>query len=356
MKRLFLGRRWWIALLLSCPLSGQLTQATGDDFTVAVWNDTHTERGRTTWTNAVDWMLGLNGRGPAGQSARSYWNIKAIAGVGDMVSTGGDDCDTAAVGSWTFATGEFNRLFALGLPGIWPQGNHDICAQYTTLFGAIPGISYGASATLQSQTFDVAVTGGIVRLGFVGAGVADDMASGQPSRTFVDAAIAASQSNRQWMFLRHVGTYEDNGTSGAVHVYPADGNLGWCNDTTQCAGNVGVHTGTALRDAFYQHEAQVYWGTHGHNGYVAFDSLVADDGHTVNVTGNLGASGNPPGWITLWKFRPSHSDIQVAAYLAYNGVTGSLYAGPHTIGWTPLLVSNGNTAMSGGVRVTGAVH
>lgn len=90
-----------------------------------------------------------------------------------------------------------------------------------------------------------------------------------------------------------------------------------------------------MRDNFYAREPRVYWGVHGHNGYVAVDSLTAGDGHTVHVTGNLGASGGTPGWITLLKFRPARNEVQVAVYLSNAGVEGSLYSGPFAWAWTP---------------------
>ena len=189
---------------------GQLTPATGDDFTVAVYNDIHTDNGPQQWTDAVDWLVGANGRGPGGMAAVSYWNIKAIAGVGDYVTNCNDSNWKAFLAGW-------RRISAFGLPGIWPPGNHDQCAPYTASFGS----------SLQSARVDVSTTLGAVHLGLLGVGVADDM-------------------------------------------------------------------------------------------------------HDVHVTGNLGASGSTPGWITLLKFRPSHRDIQVAVYLSQDGAAGSIYARPYT--------------------------
>jgi hypothetical protein len=294
---------------------GQLPRAAGDDFTIAVYNDIHTDNGPAEWTNAVDWLVGANGRGPGGVSAVVYWNIQAIAGVGDYVTF----CNDA---NWSAFLAAWHRIMALGLPGIWPQGNHDACAQYTASFGS----------SLQSATVDVSTTLGLVRLGLLGVGVADDMSAGQPSRRWADRIFAAAQPDRQWIFLRHVGTYALYATPGP-YAYPADGDSGWCKSYAECAGfpNAGV----ALRDDFYAREERVYWGVHGHNGYVAMNGMTAGDGHPVRVTGNLGASGGTPGWITLLKFRPSHQDIQVAVYWSQDGPAGSIYAGPYTWPWTP---------------------
>ncbi len=321
-------------LLFSGIAPAQLTPATGDDFTIAVYNDTHVARSFSDWTNAVDWLVGSNGRGPNGQPAIAYWNIKAVAGAGDYVSPGGDDCNAL---NWATAVSSFQRIFNLGLPGVWPQGNHDYCAQYTNLFGGLPGVTYGDSVTLQASTWNVSTNSGMVRLGMIGAGTADDMALGQPSRIWADGVLSSSEPDRQWIFIRHVGTYAPYGNPGP-YVYPAvkpeHNDDGWCADGAQCAGFSGTNFGTALRDNFYAKESKVFWGVHGHNGYVAMNSLKANDGHVVNVTGNLGASGGTPGWITLLKFRPSHNDIQVAVYLSYDGPSGSLYAGPYTWAWT----------------------
>jgi hypothetical protein len=300
---------------LVCLAMGQLTPATGDDFTVAVYNDIHTDNGPRQWTEAVDWLVGANGRGPGGMAAVSYWNIKAIAGVGDYVTSCNDS-------NWkAFLTG-WRRISALGLPGIWPPGNHDLCAPYMASFGS----------SLQSATVDVSTALGVVRLGLLGVGVADDMSAGQPSRTWADGILNAAQPDRQWIFLRHVGTYARYAAPGP-YAYPADGDSGWCKTNAECAGYADA--GVALRDNFYAKEQRVYWGVHGHNGYVAVNSMTADDGHAVHVTGNLGASGSTPGWITLLKFRPSRRDIQAAVYLSQNGAAGSIYAGPFTWPWDP---------------------
>jgi hypothetical protein len=294
---------------------GQLPPASGDDFTIAVYNDIHTDNNPAAWTNAVDWLVGANGRGPGGMAAVAYWNIKAIAGVGDYVTSCNDTNWNAFLAGWY-------RINALGLPGIWPQGNHDLCGQYTASFGS----------SLQSTTVDVSTTLGVVRLGLLGVGVADDMSEGHPSRMWADRVLEAAQPDRQWIFLRHVGTYAPYASPGP-YGYPADGDSGWCKTNAECAGygNAGV----ALRDSFYAQEQGVYWGVHGHNGYVAVNSMTADDGHPVQVTGNLGASGGTPGWITLLKFRPSQHDVQVAVYLSQNGAAGSIYAGPYTWPWSP---------------------
>ncbi|MEO8367571.1 MAG: hypothetical protein ABI806_00020 [Candidatus Solibacter sp.] len=308
----------FLFLVLAVTAFAQLPPATGDDFTIAVYNDIHVDNDPLSWTNAVDWMVGANGRGPAGIAAARYWNIKAIAGVGDYVTACNDK-------SWKLFLDGLTRINALSLPGIWPQGNHDICAPYTATF----------SSTLQSAKIDVTTPRGLVRLGLIGVGVGDNMDAGQPSRVWADGVMSASQPNRQWIFLRHVGTAAPYAAPGP-YVFPKDGNAGWCSNDTQCAGyGAPGQTGVELRDKFYAKESQVHWGVHGHNGYVAMDSLTADDGHTVNVTGNLGASGGIPGWITLLKFRPSHNDIQVAVYLSYNGVAGSVYSGPFTWAWKP---------------------
>jgi hypothetical protein len=301
--------------LLAGIAFAQLPQATGDDFTIAVYNDIHTDNDPPSWVNAVDWLVGANGRGPGGLSAVRYWNIKAIAGVGDYVT----DCNDT---NWNAFLAGWYRISALALPGIWPQGNHDLCSQYTASFGS----------TLQSATVDVNTTLGVIRLGLLGVGVADDMSAGQASRTWADDILAASQPDRQWIFLRHVGTYAAYGVPGP-YVDPTDGDFGWCKSYAECAGY--PNAGVSLRDDFYAREQKVYWGVHGHNGYVAIDRMTADDGHPVQVTGNLGASGGRPGWITLLKFRPSHHDIQVAVYLSNNGAAGSIYSGPFTWPWTP---------------------
>jgi hypothetical protein len=305
-----------ISLLFFAGIAfAQLTQATGDDFTIAVYNDIHTDNDPLSWTNAVDWLVGAGGRGPGSMPAVRYWNIKAVSGVGDYVTNCNDTNWNAFLAGW-------HRISALGLPGIWPQGNHDFCAQYAASFGS----------TLQNAKVDVSTTVGVIHIGLLGVGTADDMSAGQASRTWADNIIAAGEPDRQWIFLRHVGTYAAYAVPGP-YAYPADGDAGWCRNTAECAGygNAGV----SLRDSFYAREQKVYWGVHGHNGYVAVDSMVADDGHPVQVTGNLGASGGTPGWITLLKFRPSHRDIQVAVYLSQNGAAGSIYAGPYTWAWTP---------------------
>ena len=304
--------------LFAAVAAAQLPPAAADEFTIAVYNDIHTDNDPVAWTNSVDWLVGANGHGPGGMAAVAYWNIKAISGVGDYVTA----CTDA---NWKAFLAGWQRISALALPGIWPQGNHDFCASYANQFGS----------SLQSATLDVQTSKGLVRLGLIGAGVADNMAGGQPSRIWADSVIAASQASRQWIFLRHVGTYAPYGAS-VPFVFSKDGNNGWCADNTQCAGyGAAGQSGVDLRDNFYAREPQVYWGVHGHNGYVAVDSLEADDGHIVHVTGNLGASGGKPGWITLLKFRPAHNDIQVAVYLSYDGAAGSLYSGPYTWAWTP---------------------
>src|SRR5450755_1831359 len=129
------------AILLPGIACGQLPQATDDEFTIAVYNDIHTDNDPLSWQNSVDWLVGANGRGPGGVSAVAYWNIKAIAGVGDYVTACNDTNWTAFLAGWS-------RISALALPGIWPQGNHDLCPQYGASFGS----------TLQSNTVDVNTT------------------------------------------------------------------------------------------------------------------------------------------------------------------------------------------------------
>ena len=310
------SRRLALLVLAAGAALAQLPPAAGDDFTIAVYNDIHTDNDPPSWTSAVDWMVGANGHGPGGVAATAYWNIRAIAGVGDYVSGCSDSTWKAFLAGW-------QRISALALPGIWPQGNHDSCPQYAATFGS----------TWQSAKVDVPTSRGVVRLGLIGVGVADNMATGQPARVWADGVLAASEPDRQWIFLRHVGTAAAYASPGP-YVYPRDGNGGWCADNITCAGFGGAgQTGADLRDNFYAKESRVYWGVHGHNGYVAIDSLTAEDGHTVNVTGNLGASGGKPGWITLLEFRPSHHDIQVAVYWSQNGAAGSIYSGPYTWIW-----------------------
>src|SRR5690349_16717350 len=101
-------------ILFGLPLTAQLPRATGDEFTIAIFNDTHTARSLPDWINTLDWLTGQNGRGPGGQSAIAYWNIKSVSGAGDYASSGADDCNA---GAWADFTTQFARIRALGLPG-----------------------------------------------------------------------------------------------------------------------------------------------------------------------------------------------------------------------------------------------
>ncbi|MEO8373346.1 MAG: hypothetical protein ABI806_29445 [Candidatus Solibacter sp.] len=332
-----------VGLLVSAAAFGQaLSQATGDDFTIAVWNDVHAENVATYWTQSTDWLLGASGAGPGGagtcgaypcKSAIAYWNIVSINGVGDY-TTACTTVGTACNNAWNndFKP-DWLRQLATAFYGIWPGGNHDIVGPYATDVLGMTGVHYGSTPSQQYVNIDRTTSSGTIKLGIMGVDWVDNMALLQPSRIWADSVLSASESNRQWMFLRHVGTDTVNSPNPApAYVYPADGNAGWY---TSASEGIGVNTGVQLRDDFYMAEPKVYWGVHGHLKYVARLSFNAADGHTVNVTGNLGASGGKAGWITLLKFRPSHNDIQWAVYIWWNGAPNTAYSGPYTWAWTP---------------------
>ena len=305
-----------LLVLLSSSLLAQLPKATGDEFTLAIFNDTHTARSFIDWVNTLDWLTGQNGRGPGGQSAVAYWHIKAISGVGDYASTGSDDCNAAA---WNDFATQFARIRALALPGIWPAGNHDNCPQYASLFGT----------SLQSSTVDISTRNGPVKLGLIGVGAGDDMSQGTAGRKYVDGVLATSEPTRQWIFLRHVMTYGAYNNSNPNYRTDATGGS-WCDDNATCAGYSGPNSGAALRDNFLVAEPRIFWAVGGHNGYVTNLSVNANDGHVIYATGNLGASGGTPGWITLLKFQPSLEQIQGVVYLG-----GSPYTSVWTWDWIP---------------------
>jgi len=323
-----------------------MTAATGDEFSLALYNDIHAENTAGAWTEAVDWLLGANSRGPGGTcgtacSAITRFNVKAIAGVGDYTTactSAGASCDAAFA---VFMT-DFPRITALGLPGIWPQGNHDT-ADYTPTFGS----------TLQSSTFSVPVTGGTVKLGFVGVGVADDMTSGA-SRTYVDGVIAAditANPTRQWMVFRHVMTFASQLNS------PPYWQVGiFCNDATTCAGNVAPNDGVTFRDNFLVQEPHIWWAFGGHSGWTTNIQTTANDGHVINTTGNKGASGGSAGYITMMKFKPASHTIDVQVWLTYGSpAIGYPYTDVFTWAWTPQLVAAAQSTLGGKLSVSGGV-
>src|ERR1035438_3787240 len=238
-----------LLFLLSSVAFGQLSRATGDEFTILVFHDIHYNDTAGVWQNSVNWVLGASGRGPGGVSGISYYNIKSINGVGDYTSpcTGaGSSCDTAWAGFKAIWDTLYAGYSALGITGVWTQGNHDT---YNYSFGTLPAVSYGSNPSWQSTTYDIStVSKGTVHLGIVGVGVGDDLTAGQPARTFVNSAI--SDPRRQWMLTRHVGPAEGYGISGTLSDPRVSGSDG-ATDSTGLSFSAASHSFTSTDATTY---------------------------------------------------------------------------------------------------------
>lgn len=319
----------FLFLVLAAP--AQLTQATGDEFTVLVFHDIHVENYPPSFTNAADWLLGANGRGPGGVSGISYYNIKSISGVGDY-TTSCTSAGASCTAAWNLFKPDWDRIHAAGLPGIWTRGNHDT---YAYSFGTLPGVIYGSDPSWQAAAFDVSTARGLLRLGLVGVSVADDLSAGQAARTFVDETIAGSQAQRQWMFLRHVGPAQPYGDVTPRITFPDGGDAGvWCDP---CAGYGGVNSAMALLTNFFSSVTKVFWFATGHYNYgAAMVQVTASDGHVISGIGNNGNDG-ADGHVTMFKFQPSLSLVQIAHYLIGNSAApaGSLVGSVQTTASPP---------------------
>jgi hypothetical protein len=320
----------------------QLGQATGDEFTILAFHDVHYNDAAGVWQNSVNWLLGASGRGPGGVSGISYYNIKSINGVGDYDSpcTGaGSACDIAWGGFKSIWDTLYAGYSALGIKGIWTQGNHDT---YGYAFGSMAGVSVGANPSWQSTTLDVSGTSqGTIRLGIVGVGVGDYMASGQPARAFVDGVIAGSDAHRQWMFLRHVGPAEPYGDytprvtppCGDPATNACTSNVGiWCD---ACAGWGGTNSALSLLSDFFYTVTRVFWFATGHYSYgAAMVQVTANDGHLISGIGNNGNDG-AEGHVTMFKFQPASSHVQIAHYTIGVAGTpaGALVGSVQTVAW-----------------------
>ena len=138
----------------------------------------------------------------------------------------------ATIQPGTAGPGAWSCISALALPGIWPQGNHDFCSQYTASFGRFLQERH----TRREHHGRAGCAPPCLGL------AADDMSTDYASRIWADGILEASQPERQWIFLRHVGTYAAYGVPGP-YVYPADGDSGWCKNSTERVGglrNAGV--------------------------------------------------------------------------------------------------------------------
>ena len=317
----------FLFLVLAAP--AQLTQSTGDEFTVLVFHDIHADSYPPSFTMAADWLLGVNGRGPGRVSGISYYNIKAISGVGDYTTpctSAGASCTAA----WNLFKPDWDRIHAAGLPGIWTRGNHDTNA-YS--FGTLSGVTYGSNPSWQATTFDVSTSRGLVRLGLVGVDVGDDLSAGQAARAFVDGIIAGSQAERQWMFLRHVGPAEPYGDVTPRIAPPNGGDAGaWCDP---CAGYSGVNSAMGLLNNFFYTVTRVFWFATGHYSYgAAMIQVTASDGHVISGIGNNGGDGGL-GHVTIFKFQPSLGHVQIVHYLIGDSATpaGSMFGSLQTLDW-----------------------
>jgi hypothetical protein len=106
------NRTWFLICLvlamaaLAFPLPAQ---PGSDDFTIVVLMDVHAPNGPPLRVSAAKWVVA---NCPA-------WNCKVIVAVGDYVNN-----PTVASEWQAFAAG-FHIIMALGLPVVWPPGNHD---------------------------------------------------------------------------------------------------------------------------------------------------------------------------------------------------------------------------------------
>ena len=328
----------FLFLVLAAP--AQLTKATGDEFTVLVFHDIHMDTSPGYFHNAVDWLVGANGRGPGRVSGISYYNLKSINGVGDYATTCGDQSwgvdPTPSAGTFLF---DYERIAALSLPGIWTRGNHDNCSKYTDKF----------VTSLQSATFDVSGTAkGTIKLGIVGVGVADDLSAGQPSRLYVDGVISGSDAHRQWMFLRHVGPAAPYGDYTPRVTPPCGESAAQAAPNTPCtpwglgalwqdpsSGYSGVTSALALLNNFFYTVTRVFWFATGHYSYgAAVVQVTANDGHLISGIGNNGNDGGN-GHVTMFKFQPSLGHVQIAHYLIGDAAApaGSVAGSVQTTAW-----------------------
>jgi hypothetical protein len=304
------NRTWFLICLvlamaaLAFPLPAQPlpaqplpAQPGSDDFTIVILMDVHAPNGPPLWVSAAKWVIA---NCPA-------WNCKAIVAVGDYVN------NPSVASEWQAFAAGFHIIMALGLPVVWPPGNHDNgYSQGYTSFDAQFGGAWSWDSCYpdcghphnQYAKVDVPTRSGVVKLGILGMDIFQNMSSGQPA-AWAQAILNDAEPDRQFFYATHMLV------AGASAV-PGTG--AWCRDLTTCVGgSADPHTtGLGQWQDFIRVNPKIQWTVNGHIGYNATSlATTAADGHTVHSFGQAGASGGAHTWVGLLKFRPRANRIEV---------------------------------------------
>jgi hypothetical protein len=318
------NRTWFLICLVLAMAAGPFplpAQPGGDDFTIVVVLDVHAPNGPPLWAEVAKWVVA---NCPA-------WNCKAIVAVGDYVNN-----PTVASEWQDFAPG-YNIMMSMGLPIVWPPGNHDngYSQGYTSFDAHFAGAwqwdsCYPDCAHPHNQyaKVDVPTKAGVVKLGILGMDIFQNMSSGQPAR-WAQAILNDAEPERQFFYATHMLVAGGGATPGTG---------AWCHDLTTCVGgSADPHTtGLGQWQDFIQVNPKIQWTVNGHTGYnPASMASTAADGHTVHSFGQMGASGGTHTGVALLKFRPRANHIEVTFWdPLINAQRADLFAGDHW-SWTP---------------------
>jgi len=318
------NRPWFLVCLVLeiAALAPSLpAQAETDDFTIVVPMDVHAPNGPPLWVAAAKWVVA---NCPA-------WNCKAIVAVGDYVN------NPTVASEWQDFVAGYNIIMSMGLPVVWPPGNHDngYSQGFTTFDGQFGG-AYAWDSCYpdcghphnQYAKVDVPTKAGVIKLGILGMDIFQNMSSGQPA-TWAQAILDDAEPDRQFFYATHMLVAGGGATPGIG---------AWCYDLTTCVGgSADPHTtGLGQWQDFIRVNPKIQWTMNGHTGYNATSlASIAGDGHTVHSFGQAGASGGKNTWIALLKFQPQKHDIEVTFWDPVGGAQRTdLFAGDRW-SWTP---------------------
>jgi hypothetical protein len=303
--------------------SALAAQPRSDEFAIVVVTDVHAPNGPSQWVAVAKWIAA---NCPA-------WNCKAIVAVGDYVN------NPTVAKEWLDFVAGYNIIMAVGLPVVWPPGNHDNgYSQGYATFDAQFGNAYRWTSCFpdclhphnQYVKVDVPAKAGLIRLGILGMDIFQNMSSGQPAE-WAQNILDASEPDRQFMYSTHMLV------AGATSPVPGTG--AWCYDLATCVGgNADPHTtGLGQWQDFIHGSPKIFWTFNGHAGYNATSlTSTAKDGHAVHSFGQAGASGGVYPRIALLKFQPQAGNIRVSFVDPIAGQdASSLFAGDNWA-WTPL--------------------
>jgi len=312
-----------LGLVLLASASALAAESGSDEFTIVVVPDVHAPNGPSQWVAVAKWIA----------TNCPAWNCKAIVAVGDYVNT------PVYPNEWLDFVAGYNIVMAMGLPAVWPPGNHDNgWSQGYATFDAQFGNAYHWTSCYpdcshphnQYVKVDVPTKAGMVRLGILGMDIFQNMSSGQPAE-WAQNILDASEPDRQFMYATHMLV------AGATSPVPGAG--AWCHDSTTCAGGSSdPHTtGLGQWEDFIQWRPKIFWTFNGHFGYNATSmTSVAKDGHAIHSFGQAGASGGVYTRIALLTFQPQAGNIRVSFVDPIAGQDAStLFAGDNWA-WTPL--------------------